>query len=116
MDATSAGPLVKTNETLRTFVEAAPSPRQPLADRRVYGTTQPHRPLVSLRIDGVGVGEAGSTVELSAADAERQVTVEVAGTNPVERVTVVKNGEAWREYGGTTDPDADLDAYVVERT
>ncbi|MFB6301347.1 MAG: DUF3604 domain-containing protein [Haloferacaceae archaeon] len=87
-----------------------------LADRRVYGTTQPHRPLIEFRIGGVRVGEAESTVSLPASDVEREVTIDVAGTNPVERATVVKNGEAWREHEGTTDPDAGLDAYTVERT
>ncbi|MFB6303764.1 MAG: DUF3604 domain-containing protein, partial [Haloferacaceae archaeon] len=87
-----------------------------LRSRRVYGTSQPHRVLVDLRVDGVAVGESDSEVTLSAPDAAREVAVSVAGTNPVERATVLKNGEAWRAVEGTDDPDAGLDAYVVERS
>jgi hypothetical protein len=65
-----------------------------MADRRVYGTTQPHRIVVSLRVDGAPVG---SEVTVDAPDAAREVAVRVAGTAPLERVTVVKNNEPWRE-------------------
>jgi hypothetical protein len=85
-----------------------------LRSRRVYGTTQPDRILVDLRVDGVLVGEDDSEVAVDAPDAAREVTVEVAGTGPLERVKLVKNNEVWREFAGTDDPDADLDAYTAD--
>jgi hypothetical protein len=87
-----------------------------LADRRVYGTTQPHRILVDLRIAGTRVGEDDGTVVVESPDATRTVRLSVAGTAPIERATVVRNNEPWREYEGTTDADADLDSYRLDRT
>lgn len=85
-----------------------------LRNRRVYGTTQPHRILVDLRVDGVRVGDDDSTVTVDEPEAQRRIEVEVAGTAPVERVEVVKNNDVWRAYEGTDDPGAGLDAYVVD--
>ncbi|MFB6073463.1 MAG: DUF3604 domain-containing protein [Haloarculaceae archaeon] len=82
-----------------------------LATRRVYGTTQPDRILAEFAIDGVAVGEQDSTVAVDAPDAERTLSIDVAGTAPIDRVEVVKNTETWRRVAGTDDPDADLDAY-----
>lgn len=52
-------------------------------------------------------------VVVDAPETPREVAVEVAGTAPVERVTVGKNNEAWRTLEGADDPDAGLDAYTV---
>ncbi len=87
-----------------------------LASRRVYGTSQPHRILVDFAVAGVAPGEADSAVSLDAADAEREIAVEVAGTAPIARVTVVKNNESWRVFEGTDDPDAPLDTYTCTET
>jgi hypothetical protein len=86
-----------------------------LTDRRVYAASQPHRPLVGLSVAGVRVGEADSTATVRP-DERYPVSVSVAGTNPVERLTVVRNGEPWRTVTGTDDPDAPLARYRVERT
>jgi len=67
-----------------------------LRSRAVYGTTQPHRIIVDFAIDGVQVGEQDSRIRLSAADAQREVSVAVAGTAPLAAVEVVKNNESWR--------------------
>jgi hypothetical protein len=83
-----------------------------LRSRSVYGTTQPDRILVDFRIDDVAVGEDESTVTLAGADAERTITLDVAGTAPLERVTVTRNGTDWWTIEGTDDPDADLDTYT----
>ncbi|MFC5368497.1 DUF3604 domain-containing protein [Salinirubrum litoreum] len=85
-----------------------------LQSRRVYGTTQPHRIVVDFRIDDQRVGEADSEVSIPEADAAREVTVEAAGTAPIERVELVKNNAVWHEYAGTDDPDADLDSYTAD--
>jgi hypothetical protein len=87
-----------------------------LRSRRTYGTTQPHRILLSLAVDGVAVGEADSTVVLDAPDDPREVSVSVAGTAPLERVRVVKNNRPWRTVEGTADHDAPLDAFTCEAT
>jgi hypothetical protein len=87
-----------------------------LRNRRVYGTSQPHRIRVDLAVDGVAVGQADSEVTVDAPAAERTVEVSVAGTAPVARATVVKNNENWHVIEGTDDPDAGLDAYTVEAT
>jgi len=80
-----------------------------LRSRRVYATSQPHRILAEFAVDGTAVGEDDSTV---VADGERTVEWLVAGTAPVERVTVVKNNADWHVVGGTTDESAGLDAYT----
>jgi len=87
-----------------------------LASRRVYGTSQPHRILVDFAVEGVAVGEADSTVVLDDADAERAVSLSIAGTAPIATATVVRNNEPWRVLEGTDDPDATLDAYTREAT
>jgi hypothetical protein len=79
-----------------------------MAERRVYGTTQPHRVVAEMRVDGAPVGS-----ELRA-DGPREVRVRVAGTAPVERATVVKNNEPWREAAGDEPTDDPRDARVVE--
>jgi hypothetical protein len=86
-----------------------------LQSRRVYATAQPHRILLDFRVNGTRVGEDGSRVRLDAPDAERTVWVQVAGTAPLDRVTVVRNNEPWRTVDGTDDPHADLDAYTAQR-
>jgi hypothetical protein len=86
-----------------------------LQSRRVYATAQPHRILLDFRVNGTRVGEDGSRVRLDAPDAERTVSVQVAGTAPLDRVTVVRNNEPWRTVDGTDDPHADLDAYTAQR-
>jgi len=80
-----------------------------LRSRRVYATSQPNRIVVEFSVDGTGVGEADSTV---VADGERTVEWLVAGTAPVERVTVVKNNDDWHVVGGTDDESAALDAFT----
>lgn len=104
-----------------------------LRDRRVYGTSQPHRILVDLRIDGVPIGGRAvsdasdrtgerplqtrdGTVRRATPDAEREITVDVAGTAPLASVTLVKNTERWRRFRGTDDESADLDTYTLKRT
>ncbi|QLH83935.1 DUF3604 domain-containing protein [Halosimplex pelagicum] len=80
-----------------------------LRSRRVYATSQPHRILAEFAVDGTAVGEDDSTVT---ADGERTVEWLVAGTAPIERVTVVKNNADWHVVGGTTDESAGLDTYT----
>jgi len=82
-----------------------------LRNRRVYGTTQPDRVLVEFPVNGTGVGEDEGEVTVGAPDAERRVAFEVAGTAPLDRVTVVKNDTDWHVRGVTDDPAAGLDAY-----
>jgi len=81
-----------------------------LRSRRVYATSQPHRILVQFAVDGTAVGDADSTVT---ADGPRDVSYRVAGTAPIDRVTVVKNNENWHVAHGTTDPDAGLSTYTL---
>ncbi|MFC7195802.1 DUF3604 domain-containing protein [Halosimplex aquaticum] len=76
-----------------------------LRSRRVYATSQPNRTVVEFSVDGVAVGENDSTVT---ADGDRTVEWLVAGTAPVERVTVVKNNEDWHVVEGTADESAGL--------
>ncbi|WP_123537625.1 DUF3604 domain-containing protein [Halosimplex salinum] len=80
-----------------------------LRSRRVYGTSQPHRTLVEFSVDGTAVGEDDSTVT---ADGERTIKWLVAGTAPIERITVVKNNENWHVVAGTADESAGLDAFT----
>ncbi len=87
-----------------------------LRNRRVYGTSQPHRILTDFAVNGVSVGERDSTVTVDAVDAARRIEVEVAGTAPLARVTVVKNNEPWFVHEGTDDASADVDANTLETT
>jgi hypothetical protein len=87
-----------------------------MRSRSVYATTQPDRIIADLRVDGVRFGEQDSTVTLDSPDAEREVSVAVAGTAPLDTVTVVKNNEPWRTVEASSDPDAGLDTYVREAT
>ncbi|WP_136688546.1 DUF3604 domain-containing protein [Halorhabdus amylolytica] len=87
-----------------------------LRNRQVYGTSQPHRIRVEFAVNGTRVADPDSTVTVDSPTAEREVSVAVAGTGPVERLTVVKNNEDWRRFEGTDDSDADLDAYTVEES
>ncbi len=84
-----------------------------LRSRSVYATTQPHRILVDFRIDGVDVASQSEGITVDSRETPRTVEVHVAGTEPIERITVVKNTEPWRTLEGTTDADAGLDAYTA---
>lgn len=84
-----------------------------LRDRSVYATSQPHRILVDFRVDGVDVADQDDAVLVDAPESPRTVSVSVAGTEPVEEVTIVKNTEPWRRLQGTSDPDAGLETYTV---
>ena len=84
-----------------------------LRSRRVYATTQPHRIVIEFAVDGTTVGVADSTVT---ADGPRSVEWTVAGTAPIERVTVVKNNDDWHVVDGTADESAPLDAFTVSGT
>jgi hypothetical protein len=84
-----------------------------LRSRSVYATSQPHRILVEFTVDGVDVAEQSDAVTVETPESEREVAVSVAGTEPIEQVTVVKNNEVWRTIDGTDDPDAAIDAYTV---
>jgi hypothetical protein len=84
-----------------------------LRSRSVYATTQPDRILVDFCVEGVDVATQDEEVVVDAPETSREVSVEVAGTEPLERVTVTKNNEDWQTIEGTTDPDADLDAYTA---
>jgi hypothetical protein len=84
-----------------------------LRSRSVYATSQPHRILVDFRVDGVDVAGQRDAVVVDSADTPREVSVSVAGTEPIARVAVVKNNAVWRTIDGTDDPDAPLDAYTV---
>jgi hypothetical protein len=86
-----------------------------LRSRRVYATSQPHRILLEFSVDGVSVGQQDSTVTVDAADAPREISIDVAGTAPIARATVVKNNEAWRTFEGTDDTEADLEAYTLQQ-
>jgi hypothetical protein len=84
-----------------------------MEERRVYGTTQPDRIVADLRVAGAPVG---SEVTVDAPDAAREVSVFVAGTGPLERVTVVKNNEPWRAVVEPSDGgDGPRARRVVER-
>ncbi|WP_411964283.1 DUF3604 domain-containing protein [Haloferax sp. YSMS24] len=84
-----------------------------LRSRRVYGTTQPHRILADLTVAGVSPGEHESTVRLDDRTTPREVSLDVAGTAPLERVEVVKNGSVWRSHAITSDPEAPLSTYTA---
>ena len=84
-----------------------------LSSRSVYATTQPDRILVDFRVNGVDVAGQSEAVVVDTEDAARDVTVQVAGTAPIERVTVRKNNTVWKTVEGTDDPAADLAAYTA---
>ena len=73
-----------------------------LQSRRVYATSQPHRILVEFAVDGTGFGASDGVVT---ADGDRTISYLVAGTAPIERVTVVKNNSEWHVAERTTDVD-----------
>ncbi len=111
-----------------------------LRGRAVYGTTQPRRILVSFSVDGRRLRDGQSVVVVDGPEAERRIELSVAGTAPLDRVEVVKNGDVWRVAAGdaarrpasvtaTPETDAtgpgehgrygvrgepDLDAYTLE--
>jgi hypothetical protein len=87
-----------------------------LRSRSVYATTQPDRILVDFRVNGVDVAAQTDAVVVDSPDAVREVTVEVAGTEPIASVEVVKNNDVWRTLKGTDDADTDLSAYAVSAT
>ena len=78
-----------------------------LADRAVYGTTQPRRILISLSVNGHRLRDGGSVVAVGSPESERRIELAVAGTAPIHRVEVVKNNEVWRTAEGTGDPPTD---------
>jgi hypothetical protein len=80
-----------------------------LRSRSVYATSQPHRILVQFAVDGTAVGADDSTV---VADGPREISYRVAGTAPIDRITVVKNNENWHVDYGTSDPGAGLSTYT----
>lgn len=97
-----------------------------LRGRAVYGTTQPCRIRVELSVNGHRLRDAGSVVPVAGADVERCVELSVAGTAPLDRVEVVKNGDVWRvvegvadappsasETGFGTTEEPDFDAYTL---
>ncbi len=109
-ESSYAGGLVAfhaTDLTRETIFDA-------LENRQVYGTSQPHRIVAEFSIDGVAVSDPTSDVEIDTPDASREIEYRVAGTAPLERVTVVKNTRDWHVIEGTDDEAADLDSYVVE--
>jgi len=79
--------------------------------RLVYVTTQSHRFLLDFRVNGTDVIEQTDAVlvVVDTPETEREITVDVAGTEPIERVSVGKNNTTWRRIDGTDDPDAGLD-------
>jgi hypothetical protein len=81
-----------------------------LRSRRVYATSQPHRILVEFAVDGTAVGDHDSAVT---AEGPREIAFRVAGTAPIDRVTVVKNNEDWHVVHGTADPGAGLSTYTL---
>lgn len=87
-----------------------------LRGRQVYGTSQPHRILVRFGVNETRLRDPGVDVTVDEPTAERHIRVSVAGTGPLERVTVVKNNTDWATYQGTTDQAAGLDAYTMEDT
>jgi hypothetical protein len=84
-----------------------------LRDRRVYGTTQPDRILVSLDVGGLRLRDEGSVLRLSDPEEPRTVAVRVAGTAPIETVEVVKNNAVWRTFAGGDGPEG-FEAYVAD--
>jgi len=84
-----------------------------LRSRSVYATTQPHRILVDFRVNGIGVADQEDEISVDDPTSPRTVSVDVAGTAPIDTVEVVKNNAVWRTVEGTSDPDAALDTYTV---
>ena len=87
-----------------------------LQNRQVYGTSQPHRIRVAFAVNETDLADSDSTLTVDSPTAEREISVSVAGTGPVETLTVVKNNDDWRTVEGPTDPAADLDTYTVEQS
>ncbi len=85
-----------------------------LRSRSVYATTQPHRILVDFRVDGVDVADQADAHVIDTPATPRQIEIDVAGTAPIERVTVRKNTDVWHAIDGTEDPAAGLDAYTLQ--
>ncbi|MFB6300776.1 MAG: DUF3604 domain-containing protein [Halobacteriales archaeon] len=84
-----------------------------LRSRSVYATTQPDRILVDFRVNGVDVATQEDAVMVDTPEAARDISVDVAGTAPIARITVIKNNTVWRTIDGSDDPDADLDTYTA---
>ncbi len=84
-----------------------------LQARSVYATTQPDRILIDFRVNGIDVAGQTDAVLVDTPETPRDLTVNVAGTAPIETVTINKNNTTWRTLDGTDDPDADLAAYTI---
>jgi hypothetical protein len=61
-------------------------------DRKTYGVTGHERIFLEFRIDGQSTGS------VLPPDGERHIEVSVAGTAPILRVDLVKNGDVYRRY------------------
>lgn len=85
-----------------------------LKRRRVYGTTQPARIVVSFSIDGTRLRDGDHRVQVSDPTTERQVSVSVAGTAPLTAVEVIKNNDVWRTYEGESTDPGSFDGYTME--
>ncbi|RJT07536.1 DUF3604 domain-containing protein [Halococcus sp. IIIV-5B] len=86
-----------------------------LKNRQVYGTTQPHRMILSLAVNGVQLRQGISQVTVNSSSVERCVSVGVAGTAPLEQVEVIKNNKPWRIYSNPVDDVFDFGKYTMER-
>jgi len=86
-----------------------------LRTRRVYATTQPHRPLVWFAIDGTRLRDPDHEVTVPDAGTERHVDVGVAGSAPIDRVEIYKNGAVWASLasGEGDDTPASLPSFPV---
>ena len=87
-----------------------------LRSRSVYATTQPHRILVDFSVNGVDVATQTDRLLVDAPETPREIAIDVAGTAPIDRVTVRKNDAVWHAIDGTDDPAADLETYTVSAT
>lgn len=85
-----------------------------LKHRRVYGTTQPRRMILSLSINGTRLCEGKGCIEVDTPSTERHVSVRIAGTAPLERVDLVKNNTVWRTYSEFADDPESFDQYTMD--
>lgn len=73
-----------------------------LWSRHCYGTTRA-RILIEFDIDGHGMGS-----EFTSRTGERRLRASVAGTAPIEQVTIVKNGHPWYCHDGKNRLDTEF--------
>lgn len=85
-----------------------------LKRRQVYGTTQPSRISISFAINDTRLRDGESRIVVDAPSAERQVSVRVAGTAPLERVEVLKNNDVWRTYEQTPSDSDSFERYTMD--